>query len=251
MELEGSTVFITGGAGGIGRALADAFRHAGSNPVTADLRGADVDLDVTDSAAVEAAIAGLDRLDVVVANAGIGIGGTVDDIPRSDWQRTIDVNIAGVVHTMLPAYQRMRVQRHGSIVLMSSLAGIVATPLMVPYSMSKHAIVGLGASLRPEAARYGIGVTTVCPGPVETSLLDEHSNTPGLSARRFLVAAAGTPIGADALARRVVTAVRKNRALVTPSRAALLGRAARFAPRLTNRIIASNMRKELRHCSPS
>jgi NAD(P)-dependent dehydrogenase (short-subunit alcohol dehydrogenase family) len=247
MELEHATVFLTGGGGGIGRALSAAFASAGSRVVSADLKGADVQLDVTDIEAVAAAIAAVDRLDVVVANAGIGIGGAAEDIPPSEWQRTIDVNIAGVVNTVLPAYQRMRSQGHGSIVLMASLAGMVATPLMVPYSMSKHAIVGLGASLRLEAARHGIGVTTVCPGPVETPLLDERSNTPGLSARRFLVAAAGRPIAAEALAREVVAAVRTDRALVTPGRAALLTSAARLAPRLTSRVIASNMRKELRH----
>ncbi len=247
MELDNATVFITGGNGGIGRALSDAFADAGSRVVGADLRGADVDLDVTDPIAVAVAIDQLDRLDVVVANAGIGVGGRAHDIPRSEWQRTIDVNIAGVVNTVLPAYERMQAQGRGSIVLIASLAGLVPTPLMIPYTMSKHAIVGLGASLRLEAARHGVGVSTVCPGPVETGLLDERSNTPGLSARRFLVAAAGQPLPAEALARQTVDAVRRNRGLVTPGRAAVLTRAARFTPRLTSHIIASNMRKELSH----
>lgn len=250
MDLTDATVFVTGGAGGIGRALGRAFEAAGATLVTADLEGADMRLDVTDAAAVAAAIAALERVDVVIANAGIGVGGTIDDIAASDWQRTIDINISGVANTVLPGYARLREQGRGAIVLMASLSGLVGTPLLTPYAMSKHAIVGLGASLRPEAARYGVGVTTVCPGPVETPMLDAPVSTAGLSARRYLVAAAGKPIAADALARLVVDAVRTNRGMVIPGRAGLVARAARFAPRLTRRIIESNMRNELRHAEP-
>lgn len=247
MHLDTASVFVTGGAGGIGRALSGAFTDAGATVVTADLEGADVRLDVTDATAVAAAIAALEHIDVVIANAGIGVGGIVDDIASADWHRTIDINVAGVVNTVLPAYARLREQGHGAIVLMASLSGLVGTPLMTPYSMSKHAIVGLGASLRSEAARHGVGVTTVCPGPVETPLLDSPASTPGLSPRRYLVAAAGKPIAADALARRVVDAVRANRASVIPGRAGMIARAARFAPRLTGRLIESKMHQELRN----
>jgi NAD(P)-dependent dehydrogenase (short-subunit alcohol dehydrogenase family) len=247
MELDGAHVFITGGGGGLGRSLARAFAELGATVTTADVRDADVELDVTDPAAVARAIDRLDRLDVVIANAGIGVGGSAHDIPRSEWQRTIDVNIAGVVNTVLPAYERLRGQRHGAIVLTASLAGLVATPCLVPYTMSKHAIVGLGASLRLEAARYGVGVTTVCPGPVETAMLDERSHTPGLSARRFLVSLAGKPLSSEAVARAVVAGVRRDRAFVTPGRAAILARAARFTPRVTSLVTQSAMRRELAH----
>ncbi len=243
-------MLVTGAGGGIGRALVEAFSRGGAVVVTADLADADVCVDVTDGAAVAAAIDGLDHLDVVVANAGIGVGGLVEDIDEADWQRTIDVNVSGVVNTVLPAYARLRDQRHGAIVVMSSLAGLVATPLMVPYAMSKHAIVGLGTSLRTEAARYDVGVTTVCPGPVDTTLLDAPAATPGLSARRFLVAAAGKAIPPDRLADQVVRAVRTNRALVVPGRAGTIAKAARFAPRVTRRIIGSKVHQELRHAQP-
>ena len=134
--------------------------------MTADLpgTGADVDLDVTDADAVAATIAGLERLDVAVANAGIGVGGLVEDIERIGWDRTIDVNIRGVVNTVLPAYARLREQASGQLVLTASFAGLAATPLLTPYAMSKAAVVNLGASLRPEAARHGVGVTTVARG---------------------------------------------------------------------------------------
>lgn len=245
MELNGKVVLVTGGAGGIGAALGTVFRGAGAEVVSADLAGGDVDLDVTDAAACAAAIGGLDRLDVVVANAGIGVGGLVEDLDRSGWDRSIDVNIRGVVNTVLPAYERFRQQGSGQIVLMASLAGLAATPLLTPYAMTKAAIVNLGASLRPEAARHGVGVTTVCPGPVETPLLDEASPTPGTSVRRYLVASAGKPIAPEALADQVVDAVRKDEALVIPGRAKLLWRLSRFAPNATAKQIAKGLQKEL------
>jgi len=247
VELNDRTVFITGGTGGIGAALAQAFRRAGAATFTADLpgRGGDVDLDVTDADACRAAIAGLDGLDVVVANAGIGVGGLVEDIDRSGWDHSIDVNIRGVVNTVLPAYERMRQQGSGQLVLLASLAGLAGTPLLTPYAMTKAAIVNLGASLRPEAARHGVGVTTVCPGPVETPLLDVGTATDGTSPRRYLVASAGKPIAPEALATQVVDAVRRDRAQVIPGRAKLLWRLSRFAPNLTNREIAKGMQKEL------
>ena len=247
MDLNGAGVFITGGTGGIGAALAAAFASAGAGVVTSDLPGlgADIDLDVTDAAAVASAIAGLDRLDVVVANAGIGVGGLVEDIDRVGWDRSIEVNIRGVVNTVLPAYERLQEQGSGSIVLMASLAGLAGTPLLTPYAMTKSAIVGLAASLRPEAARHGIGVTVVCPGPVETPLLDEPTPTPGGDVRRYLVASAGNPMAPSALADLVLDAVRKDKAKVIPGRAKLLWRLSRFAPNLTDREIAKGMHKEM------
>lgn len=240
-------MFITGGAGGIGGALADAFGAAGATVVTADLpgRGADLDLDVTDADAMAAAVTALDHLDVVVANAGIGVGGLVEDIDRAGWDASIEVNIRGTVNTVLPAYARLRAQGSGSIVLMASLAGLAGTPLLTPYAMTKSAVVGLAASLRPEAARHGVGVTVVCPGPVETPLLDETSPTPGTSVRRYLTAAAGPPIAPAQLAALVSDAVRKDRAKVIPGRARLLWRLSRFAPDLTDRQIAKGMHQEL------
>lgn len=248
VDLEGAAVLVTGGTGGIGHALVNAFRAAGAVPTTVDLAGtgADHEVDVTDAAAMGALIADLDRLDVVVANAGIGVGGLVDDIAREGWDRTIAVNIAGTVNTVLPSYERMRAQGSGAVVLMASLSGLVGTPLLTPYAMSKHALVGLGASLGPEAARHGVAVTTVCPGPVETPLLEERAATSGLEVRRYLTSAGGTPITAAALADQVIDAVRCGRPLVTPGRAGLLWRLSRFAPKLTAGQIAKGMHDELR-----
>ena len=246
-DLRGAAVLVTGGMGGIGRALCAGFRSAGADVISADLpgAGADVSLDVTDAAATAATIAGLDRLDVVVANAGVGVAGLVEDIDPADWDRCIDVNLRGTINTVLPALERMCAQRSGSIVLMASLSGLTGTPLLTPYAVTKSAIVGLGAGLRPEAARHGIGVTTVCPGPVHTPLLDEVAATPGMSVRRYLTSVAGKPLAPATLAAQVVDAVRANRATVIPARARLVWTLSRFAPRLTRREIARGMKNEL------
>ena len=247
MELAGKAVLVTGGMGGIGQALGAAFRAAGATPATLDLpgTGADHEADVTDADAMEAVVAGLPQLDVIVANAGIGVGGLVEDMGREAWDRTIDINIRGVVNTVVPAYTRMREQGSGAIVLMASLSGLVATPLLTPYAMSKHALVGLGTSLSPEAARHGITVTTVCPGPIDTPLLDQPAATAGLDARRYLTAVAGKAIPPATLADVVVSAVRKGRPLVIPGRARLLWRLHRFAPRLTAAQITKGVHTEL------
>lgn len=251
MHVRGAHVLITGGAGGIGRALAEAFTTADAVVVTADLagRGADLDLDVTDGPAVAAAIDGMTRIDVVVANAGIGVGGCAEDVPAADWARSIEVNIAGTVNTVLPAYRRMREQGSGTIVLMASVAGLVGTPLLSAYAMTKAAMVGLGASLGPEARRHGVGVLTVCPGPVETELLDADSHTPGLSVRRYLTAAAGRPMAPSELATMVVRATERGSVLLTPGRAGLLGALARHAPRATAWQVRRNLDRELSHTS--
>lgn len=197
MDLQSAVVVITGGAGGIGTALGAAFERAGAVAVSADLpgRGAVIDLDVTDGDASRRAFSELraerGRLDVVVANAGIGVGGLVEDLSAVDWARSIDVNIRGTANTVQAAYPLLVERGEGAIVLMASLAGLLGTPLLTPYAMTKHAVVGLGASLRPEAARHGVGVTTVCPGPVDTPLLDEPGSTQGMNVRRYLTAAGG------------------------------------------------------------
>jgi NAD(P)-dependent dehydrogenase (short-subunit alcohol dehydrogenase family) len=251
LELNGATVVVTGAAGGIGSSLAAAFSRAGAQVVRTDLpgRGADVELDVTDLDATRRALskarATRGRLDVVVANAGIGVGGLVEDVTAADWQRSIDVNIGGTVNTVQAAYPILLEQGRGALVLMASLAGLAGLPLLTPYAMSKFAVVGLAQSLRPEAARRGIGVTAVCPGPVETPLLDEVARTDGLSVRRYLTAAAGKPITPERLADRVVDAVHHDRALVVPGRPATLWRLHRMFPNAVAKVIARGMRDEL------
>jgi NAD(P)-dependent dehydrogenase (short-subunit alcohol dehydrogenase family) len=255
-DLVGAVVLITGSEGGIGTALRGAFSGRGAIVVGADLpgRGGDLDIDVTDVDTVHHVVAEVlrrhGRLDVVVANAGVGHAGTMEDLDDDAWSHSIDVNLWGTVHVVRAAYSVMRARNHGSIVLVASLSGVVPTPLLVPYATSKHAVVGLATSLAPEAARHGVGVTVVCPGTVETPLLDAVAATGGMSVRRYLTAAAGAPLPPSKLAERVVVAVEEGHLLVVPGRAGLLHRCQRFAPWLVARLQRHGVERELRAAAP-
>jgi short-subunit dehydrogenase len=253
-SLRGAVALVTGSAGGLGSAIADRFRTAGVAVVGADLpgRGADVGFDVTDPAATEAAVAEVvaarGRLDVMVANAGIGVAGPVEALDHDAWRRTIDVNLWGAVNSLLAVYPRFVAQGSGHLVFVASLSGLVPTPLLVPYATTKAAVVGLAASLRPEAARHGVGVTVVCPGPVDTAFLDTGGvggATDAVDVRRYLCDAAGPALSPSVVADAVWRGVERDRAVVAPGRAGAVWRAARLWPALVERLTGRAMRREL------
>jgi NAD(P)-dependent dehydrogenase (short-subunit alcohol dehydrogenase family) len=133
--------------------------------------------DVRDAAAVPALVEGTcdryGRLDVLVNNAGVAVGGEAQELLLAHWDRVIDVNLRGVVHGVHAAYPVMIAQRSGHIVNIASLAGLLPAPGLTPYAMTKHAVVGLSLSLRAEAAAHGVGVTAVCPAVADTPMLDK------------------------------------------------------------------------------
>jgi len=250
----GSVMLVTGAAGGIGRAVAARMRADGATVVGSDLpgAGAEVELDVRDIAAVRSAIAGIvtehGTLTAAVACAGIGVGGPAEEVADDAWSRSIDVNLVGALNTVRAAYEVMIPLGRGSLVAIASLAGLLPTPLLVPYATAKAGVVAFMTSLRPEAARHGIGVSVVCPGPVDTDFLRNggaHGSLAGVDTHRYLTDAAGPAISAAAVADAVVKAIRRDRALVAPKRARLLHLLARVAPGPTERVVARAMAKEL------
>jgi NAD(P)-dependent dehydrogenase (short-subunit alcohol dehydrogenase family) len=246
--------FVTGAAGGIGAAITERLRTEGASVVTSDLgtTGVDLALDVTDRGAVRAAIAGVvsehGHLDLAVACAGVGVAGLASEIADAAWDRSVAVNLTGTVNTVRAAYEVMLPRGRGHIVALASLSGLLPTPLLVPYAATKGGVVSLMTSLRPEAARNGIGVSVVCPGPVDTALL-EDTGPAGASGtvdvRRYLTSAAGPAIAPTAVADALVAGVRRNRAVITPRRARLLYLAARCSPAATERVLTYFMRREL------
>lgn len=256
----GRTAIVTGGASGIGRALAAALVARGDTVVVADVDGAGATavaadltatgpgraraaaLDVRDAAAVQAAVDDVvrtdGRLDLLFNNAGIPVGGAVEDLSVPHWDRVLDVNVRGVVHGVAAAYPVMIAQGHGHIVNTASLAGLVPGAFGVPYAMTKHAVVGLSVSLRAEAAAHGVRVSALCPGVVETPILDRGNppdlpSTRPMDVREYLVRVAGTPLSAEALAAAALRGVDRNRAvIVAPWRAAVAWRLHRAAPGL-------------------
>jgi NAD(P)-dependent dehydrogenase (short-subunit alcohol dehydrogenase family) len=110
------------------------------------------------------------RLDYMFNNAGIGMGGEVRDMDLEHWRRVLEVNLWGVTCGTSAAYEEMVRQGFGHIVNTASLAGLIPLPMVAAYCATKHAVVGLSASLRAEAAALGIKVSVVCPGFVETGI---------------------------------------------------------------------------------
>jgi short-subunit dehydrogenase len=158
------------------------------------------------------------------------------------------VNLMGVVNVVRAGYAAMVPRESGHLVAIASLAGLLPTPLLVPYATAKGGVVSFMTSLRPEAARRGIGASTVCPGPVDTVFLDrggEHGHVARVDVRRYLTSAAGPAIAPAAVANAVIKAVERNRAVVTPGRARALHVAARLAPATTERVISRAMSREL------
>lgn len=265
----GSIAVVTGGGSGIGRALALAMAARGAHVVVTDIDEAAAmrvagecgaaasahRLDVRDAAAVQTLIHATwrlhGRLDYVFNNAGIGVGGEAHEIAGEAWERIIDVNLRGVMHGTLAAYPLMLQQGWGHIVNTASLAGLGAAPLLTPYAMTKHAVVGLTSSLRLEAAEHGVRVSALCPAAVETPLLDKlaPADLPAMvwvpDLRRFLTRLAGPPHPVAKFAEQALAAIERNQAIIViPARARLVWRMSRLFPALVEKIGLAAVRAE-------
>lgn len=184
---------VTGGASGIGRALCEELGRRGAVVIVADIdaeragqvasaitatggRARAAHLDVSRGDDVQKLIHDIasehGRLDFMFNNAGIGMGGEMRDTHLAHWRRILDINLWGVIYGTTAAYQVMIKQGFGHIVNTASAAGLVPTPMQTPYAATKHAVVGLSTSLRPEAAELGVKVSVVCPGFIRTEIFD-------------------------------------------------------------------------------
>jgi NAD(P)-dependent dehydrogenase (short-subunit alcohol dehydrogenase family) len=228
MQVDGSVALITGGASGIGAAMARAFdragaRHvvvadideAGAADVAAVVGGTPVHLDVTDEPATRSTIEDIERrhggLDILCCNAGVATEGSVD-VPNERWQHTWDVNVMAHVYAARHALPGMLDRGRGHIVSTASAAGLLTNIGAAPYSVTKHAAVALAEWLSVTYGDRGIGVSCLCPQFVETPMLDVFAgNTDEMQAW-----VRGIAIDADTVAREVVAAVEADRFLVLP-----------------------------------
>jgi NAD(P)-dependent dehydrogenase (short-subunit alcohol dehydrogenase family) len=178
------TVIVTGGASGIGRAVAVRLREAGDKVVVWDVKGGDIDCDISDPGSVSAAV---DQTLVdnavprgLVACAGIGASGMLLDASLEDWQRVINTNLTGTWLTMRAVARTMiDAGVGGSIVVVSSISGTVADRDMGAYCVSK---AGLDMLVRVAAAEWGvhgIRVNAVGPGVTRTPMLADAEKLPG------------------------------------------------------------------------
>lgn len=196
-SLAGKAVLITGGASGIGRAAAAAFARERARIVVADVSedggretveklragGADahfVRADVTRAADVAALVAKtvslLGRLDCAFNNAGIeGAVTPVVDYPEETFRRVLEVNVVGVYLCLKAELPQMLKQGRGAIVNTASVAGLIGAAGVSAYIASKHAVIGLTKTTALENAKLGVRVNAVCPGIIQTPMLDRLS----------------------------------------------------------------------------
>jgi NAD(P)-dependent dehydrogenase (short-subunit alcohol dehydrogenase family) len=236
----GATAIVTGAASGIGRALAEELAKRGCQVMVVDLQIALAQevaskirasggkarakrIDVTDFPAlrklVRETVKRTGRLDYIFNNAGIAIGGGVNLYGIADWHKVIDVNIRGVINGIQAAYQIMLAQGFGHIVNTASMAGLMPGPGNTVYTMTKHGIVGLSLSLRGEAALRGVRVSVICPGVIQTPILEGGGRygkmlieIPAEEMRRLFEKL--RPMPPAIFAKKVLDAVAKNRAII-------------------------------------
>lgn len=198
----GKVALVTGGASGLGRALSLELARRGLTVVVADLNleGAEatarscreagvealaVVLDVADADAFEKLAVDLDArfggVDFVANNAGVAVGGLVGEVPLADWRWLVGVNLWGVVHGCHVFLPRMRARGHGRVLNVASAAGLVSSPMLGPYNVSKAAVVALSETLAAELHGTDVGVTVLCPTFFETNIARSarnHGETP-------------------------------------------------------------------------
>ena len=251
----GMSVFMTGGGSGIGEALSRELARRGAVVCVTDRDAAAAErvatacgagaralgLDVRDAPAVKEAIEGFakerGKLDFLFNNAGVGVGGETHELSLGHWDYVLDVNVRGVVHGVHAAYPLMVQQRSGHIINVASLAGLMPAPLLTPYAMTKHAVVGLTQSLRAEAVVHGVRVSALCPAAIETPILDtmNPAHLPPvkgqIDVRRHLTKLAGKPYPVDAMVQEALAGIERNRAIIViPRKARVLWRAGRMFP---------------------
>jgi len=209
MNIAGMTALVTGGANGIGFAIAQALMDAGGRPILADIDGDALtnaarelgnvphfEMDTTDRTAWARLREQVGIVDILVNNAGIGPDGrTLADMEPASFDRVIAINLIGVFNGVSTFAAGMRERGSGHIVNIASMAALVWPATIGAYAAAKSGVVGLSEVLRSELADHGVGVSVIFPGMVTTRLRE--------TTRR---AGSETPTGAPTLSREAMAA---------------------------------------------
>lgn len=196
MDFNGQVAIVTGGARGIGKAIAEGFAEKGVNLAIADVnieaaketaagltqhgvKTIALKLDVSNSGEVKKAFEEVlnefGRIDILINNAGITRDGLILRMKEEDWDAVIDINLKGVFLCSREAVKTMSKQRYGRIVNITSVAAFMGNPGQANYSASKAGIVGLTKTIAKEYASRGITVNAVAPGFIKTAMTDALS----------------------------------------------------------------------------
>ncbi|MBF5043673.1 SDR family NAD(P)-dependent oxidoreductase [Aggregicoccus sp. 17bor-14] len=272
----GRTVLITGGSRGLGLVLA---RHLAAEGARLALCARDEDslarareelerlgaevftqaCDVRERAQVQALVdavqARFGSVDVLVNNAGVIQAGPLESMTEEDFAEAMDTHFWGPLHATLAVLPQMKARREGRVVNISSIGGKLAVPHLVPYSASKFALVGLSDGLRAELRRYGIVVTTVCPGLMRTGS-PRNADFRGDSEAEYTWFSLSDSLplfsmSAERAARKILRATRRGDAEVVLSVQAKVGALSRaLAPNLTAGVLALAARALPQDASP-
>ena len=239
--LGGGVAVVTGGASGIGRAMAEHFAGERAKVVVADIdqralaavvdsikaRGGEalgVPTDVTDLSSVQAlaaaAFEAFGKVSVLCNNAGVALWGGLESATHRDWQWVLGVNLWGVIHGVEAFVPRMIASKEpGHIVNTASMAGLVATRGLGVYNTSKYAVVGLSETLAKDLRPYHIGVSVLCPMGVATQIRESARNRPAdltndAPSAVEPVELMGRTLAPAVVAEMVLSAIRANRLYV-------------------------------------
>jgi NAD(P)-dependent dehydrogenase (short-subunit alcohol dehydrogenase family) len=232
---------VTGGASGIGRALAEGLSREGARVAVADLdeagmaavvetirgRGGEAlahRTDVSDPGQVHAladrVFAVWGRVHVLCNNAGVATWGGLESATHRDWQWVLGVNLWGVIHGLEAFLPRMIAQREpGHVLNTASMAGLIASRGLGVYNTSKYAVVGLSETLAKDLRPYGIGVSILCPMGVATRIRASERSRPAALRNETHrdaepVELLGRTLTPEAVAARAIAAIRDNRLYV-------------------------------------
>jgi NAD(P)-dependent dehydrogenase (short-subunit alcohol dehydrogenase family) len=189
MQISSKIAVVTGGAGGIGEAAATKLAEAGARVITWDWAdGADIKVDVRDEASIDAALdATIERAgvpEIVVISAGINARSPFEETSLVDFDNVVAVNLRGAYACMQAIVREMKKARSGgSFVLLASLAGMLADPQTVPYSVSKAGLIHLAKLAAVELGQFGIRVNSVSPGPIYTKMTARNLDDPAYHER--------------------------------------------------------------------
>jgi NADP-dependent 3-hydroxy acid dehydrogenase YdfG len=261
MKLEaGQVAVVTGGASGIGLALARSLGERGLSLVIADVESSALEqaadglrtsgvkvlarkIDVRDGHQVDdlaaASLERFGRVDVVCNNAGVvGPWAPMWELTTDDWSWVVEVNLWGVIHGIRAFVPHLIERGSGHVLNTASMAGVTALPGNAPYCATKHAVVAITETLRRELVLAGtdVGATVLCPGLTTTNIATSARNRPvarshAAESRGFrdsLSIAASQPMSADAVAKVAVAGIEENRLLVMTGEASDAAARARF-----------------------
>jgi NAD(P)-dependent dehydrogenase (short-subunit alcohol dehydrogenase family) len=244
-DLKGRTAVVTGGASGIGRSMVERFAAEGMSVVVSDVDAPGIDAAVTAveelggeaigvradvshrrevDALAAAAIEAFGAVHVVCNNAGVVVGGRVEELTEEEWRWVVDVDLWGPVHGVRAFLPLLEAQGEGHIVSTASTSGLGAPVFNAPYSVAKAGVIALMETVRRELDDRGspVGASVLCPGPVATPLIERSAVAAGALGDRSATAEGKrfdetsgvlleVGVAPDAVAGMVVDAIRTNR----------------------------------------